>query len=423
MIKWISDYLGTASHDRIVEEPNVRIVDVRDMVDKPGNLPATALEKINEAVAYLKLGERVVVCCDYGISRSNAIAAGIVSRYEGVAFNEAVRKVMEAAGQKEIKIEVLAAVREALGEDRKTRNHEPSEKRILITGGSGFIGKALVGRLTEQEVYVPKRDEIDLVNGAVELDLCIKERNISHLVHLANPRVYTSSRAMGDSLVLLENVLIACRQNKIKLIYLSSWEVFSGYRANSLSAGVALPRLPKGVYGETKYLCELLIEQHHLQYDLEYALLRSSPVYGVDSDKPKFIFNFINKALCNEDIITHRYLNGLPKMDLLFIDDLVAALMSMIERNVGGALNVGSGNAVSTAEVARLIVEMIGSNSAIRHRDVGEYAPNIVMDCSRASAALDWQPAVDLKEGLGKLLAGKNAATGSPVAMRHRRRD
>jgi len=189
------------------------------------------------------------------------------------------------------------------------------------------------------------------------------------------------------------------------LIYLSSWEVYSGYRASSLSASAALPRLPKGVYGETKYLCELLIEQHHLQYDLEYALLRSSPIYGGDSDKPKFIFNFIRKALCDADIVTHRYLNGFPHMDLLFIDDLVAALVSMIVRNVGGPLNVGSGNAVSTAEVARLIIEMTGSKSAIEHRVIQEYAPNIVMDCSLARTVLDWEPAVALEEGLRMLLA------------------
>jgi len=406
MIKWISDYLGTASHDSLGDQQGVRIIDVRDLVDKPGNLPATAREKINEAVAYLNRGERVVVCCDYGISRSNAIAAGIVSLYEGLPFNEAVRKVVEATGEKEIKIDVLAAVRDALGESCKKGNNGLSEKRILVTGGSGFIGKALVRRLrTGQEVYAPGRDEIDLVNGAVELDLYIKERNISHLVHLANPRVYTTTRAMGDSLVLLENVLTACRQNKLKLIYLSSWEVYSGYRASSLSASAALPRLPKGVYGETKYLCELLIEQHHLQYDLEYALLRSSPVYGGDSDKPKFIFNFIRKALCDEDIVTHRYLNGFPHMDLLFIDDLVAALVSMIVRNVGGPVNVGSGNAVSTAEVARLIIEMTGSKSAIEHRVIQEYAPNIVMDCSLARTVLDWEPVVALEEGLRMLLA------------------
>ncbi len=407
MIKWISDYLGTAAHDRIADQDNLRIIDVRDLVDKPGNLPAVAREKINEAVAYLKRGEKVVVCCDYGISRSNAIAAGILSLSEEIPFNDAIRRVIEAAGEEEIKIEVLAAVRDALEDAGEKKRIQTNHQRIFVTGGSGFIGKALVSQLRgKHEVYASARDEIDLNSGPVNLDLFVREHDIDCIVHLANPRVYNTNRAMGESLVLLKNVLDVCRQNQIKLIYPSGWEVYSGYRSSNLLASETLPAHPKGIYGETKYLCELLLEEYRDNYGLKYVLLRSGPVYGGESDRPKFIFNFLAKAIRNETIVTHKYRNGFPALDLLHISDLVSALSRVADSDFNGPLHVGSGRGISTNEIARLIVEMTGSRSTIEHREIHDYAANIVMNSSLAKSVLGWQPNVAFEEGLGMLITG-----------------
>jgi UDP-glucuronate decarboxylase len=405
MIKWISAYLGTASFDSLGDQQGVRIIDVRDMVDKPGNLPAVAREKISEAVACLKRGEKIIVCCDYGISRSNALAAGILSRFEEIPLNDAIRKVIEATGQEEIKIEVLSAVRSALDDAAEKQRTHKNGKRVFVTGASGFIGKALIGELQgKHEVFSATRDQIDLNSGSVNLDLFVREHDIDCIVHLANPRIYNSNRAMGESLVLLKNVLDVCRQNQLKLIYPSGWEVYSGYQSSYLLASETLPPQPKGVYGETKYLCELLLEQYRDNYGLEYVLLRSGPVYGGGSEKPKFIFNFLAKAIRDETIVTHKYLNGFPTLDLLHISDLVSALARVIGSDYKSRIHVGSGRALSTNEVARLIVAMTGSRSNIEHREINDYAANIVMDCKLARSALGWQPDVLFEEGLRRII-------------------
>jgi len=407
MIRWITENLGTAAYEEVTQQSNIHIVDVRDMVDKTGNLANVARQKLEEALSHLNQGEKVIVCCDYGMSRSNAIAAGVLSCSAHLSFNDAVRQVMLATGEKGIKIEVLSAVRDAIEEglDTDVNNNMGSKKRILVTGGSGFIGSALIPHLRERyDVFAPKHKEIDLIKGTVNLDLLVKEQKIECIVHLANPHVYSTNEAIGETLVMLKNVLDVCRENEIKLIYPSSWEVYSGYRSMFLLASETLPKLPKGPYGESKYLCEILIEHHQCQYGLDCAILRSSPVYGVGGDKPKFIYNFLKKAINNEEILAHKYINGHPSLDLLYIDDLISAFLAVIESDYTGSINIGSGKSISTTEVAEFIVKSIGSTSPIEHHEIQDFAPNIVMDISIARSILNWKPKISIQDGIHCIL-------------------
>ena len=401
MIRWISEEIGSSSHSQVERASEIYILDVRDLVDKPGNLPQVARNKINEGLGQLKSGKRVVVCCDYGMSRSNAVAAGILSRHQNIPFDAAVREVLMQTGEREIKVDVLAAVRTALEEPAK---NEGDKSAVLITGGSGFLGGALSDGLREsRKVFNPSRKEIDLLNGAVELDLFIRNHDVGCLVHLANPHVFNTNKAIGETLVMLKNVLDVCRTNSIRLIYPSGWEVFSGYIGDH-NANESLPAQPKGVYGETKYLCELLLEQERRNYGLDYVLLRSGPIYGASSNRPKFIFNFLEKATRNERIVTHRYENGFPRLDLLHVDDLTDAMFRIINSDYSGTLHVGSGRGISTAEIAQLIVKMTGSSSEIEHAQIGEYVANITMDSTRAKSILGWQPRTTFEAGLESLL-------------------
>jgi UDP-glucuronate decarboxylase len=127
-------------------------------------------------------------------------------------------------------------------------------------------------------------------------------------------------------------------------------------------------------------------------------------VYGPGGDRPKFIWNFLQKALRNEEIVAHRYLNGLPTLDLLYVDDLRAAILAAIQRRVQGEINLGTGIGTSTTEIAQRIVERVGSRSVIRHHDISGYAGNIVMDIKRAATTLGWRPNVDLAGGLENLI-------------------
>ena len=398
-IRWITPLLGTAPALSVNKDVDLNIIDVRDLVDKAGNRADAVLNKITEGCESLRAGHKTVVCCDYGISRSNAVAVGILAMYESIPFETAAHRVLEATGEKEIKVDPLQAVRRALGEYQKKTHHE--KLRILVTGGTGTIGKPVSRKLSEaHEVITPNRNEIDLQQGTTQLDLIAGEKEIDCIVHLANTRVYTSNIALGDTLTMLRNVLDVCVTRDIKLIYLSCWEVYSGYRSSHLMADESLPSLPKGPYAETKYLCEILIEHCRRTQGLRCAMLRSSPVYGIGSDKPKFIYNFIDKIKRSQRIVTHRYSNGLPSLDLLYIDDLVAAVVKTVSSDFSGNLNIGTGVVTSTRRVAEILRDLLGGQNEIDATLIDSDAACISMDSSKAHEMLGWQATIGVEQGL-----------------------
>jgi nucleoside-diphosphate-sugar epimerase len=290
-------------------------------------------------------------------------------------------------------------------------------RKILITGIGGFIGSALAARLGKNYCLVrPVRQELNLLDKTANLDSIIKKENVDTIVHLANPRIYTTTDSMGQSLLMLKNVLDVCRENRLTLLYTSSWVVYSGYNTTCLFASESLPVRPKGTYGEAKALCEILINQYRDLYNLNIYMLRLSPVYGVGSNKPNFISTFFQKALTNETIFTHKYINGLPVFDLIYIDDVVRAIEAVVKTDPGNSLdlNIGSGIGYSTFDIAKLIKEISCSNSPIMHQQISDFACNIVMDTGKAREILKWHPEINIKDGLKEMMcrivAGTNMA-------------
>ena len=427
MINWITNNLGTSSCKNIFDvdiiikksyiNRNIYIIDIRDLVDKSGNSVDSIKQKIDDAIEHINKGQNVVVCCDYGISRSNAIASGILSKIENIPFNDAVRKVIETTGAN-IKIDVLNAVRKAIDDSNDISSEYNNlinkiEKRILVTGGNGFIASHLVPELRKKyDVYISSHKcerfsanrDIDLLNDTIELDILIKELKINHIIHLANPRIYTDNKAMGDTIVMLKNVAEVCIRNNVKLIFPSGWEVYSGYDSEYLRVSEYAPRYPKGPYGEAKYLCEMLLEQYKSLYDLKYTIIRSGPIYGGKSDRPKFIHNFIQKATNNETIVTHHYINGYPYLDLLHISDLIPIFFSIIDNDYIGSINIGSGIGISTNDIAQLIVKLLNSNSEIRHQEIDDYTPNIIMNNTLVKKLFGWDSKIRIEDGIEKLI-------------------
>jgi UDP-glucuronate decarboxylase len=404
MINWILDHkLGTAPFEAVDKlEGNIQILDVRDLVDKDGNTPENVKIKIDLAVTWLKENKTVLVCCDYGISRSNAIAAGVLSVYQNIPLDDAVRQAINATGEKFIKLEVIEVIRRSL----EPRAEKSREDTILITGGSGFIGGQLSTALkTNYRIISPSREKVNLSTDVFELDDLIKKNQASILIHLANPRIYTTNNAVGEMLTVLKNVLDVCGINSTHLVFLSSWEIYSGYSASALLADEALPARPSSSYGMAKALGENLIEQHKLKSNFPVTILRSSPVYGVGSERPKFIYNFYNQAKQNQEIVTHEYENGFPSLDLLHVSDLVSAVKKVLDRRATGVFNVGSGKLHTTASVAEKIVAFTGSQSVIYHSKIRGNASNIMMNTRRLHEMTDWTAKIGLDEGLQSLFS------------------
>jgi nucleoside-diphosphate-sugar epimerase len=399
MIRWITEHLGTGPALDVLGAKGLSILDVRDLVDKPGNEVSAVAAKIEQGLAALNRGERVVVCCDYGISRSNSIAAGLLAKFEDLGFEHAVRRVMEATGVREIKPGPLAAVRNAVGSIQRAPTL--TKNRVLVTGCTGFIGRAL-SRIEAAgiEWIMPTRDELDLLSGSTQLNLLVTEYAVDQVVHLANPRVYTSNLSMGNTLTMLRNVIEVCVSHDVLMTYLSSWELYSGYVSNSLLADESLPAFPKGPYGETKALAEMLINHARKIDGLKCSVLRPAPIYGLDSDKPKFIYNFIDAARAGRPIITHRYRNGDPALDLIYIDDVISALIGTIQARQPTKLNLGTGALTTTRDVAKIVCEHLGSKVPIQSQAIDTTVASVAMNSGKAKAALDWRPRMGLRDGL-----------------------
>jgi len=407
-VRWITPLLGTASAISVQDLPDTHVIDVRDLVDKAGNNRQAVLQKIRQGVELLEQGKRAIVVCDYGISRSNAVATGILASFEKIAFGVAVRRVLEATGESQIKLDPLNAVQEALGLSF-SRVQSGKYRSVLVTGGSGFLGRRLSASISDEfRVVSPTREQLDISLGNTQLNLLTAEENIDCLVHLANPRVYTSNVAMGQTITMLRNVIEVSVMQNIPMVYLSSWEIYSGY-AGMLRADESTPALPRGPYGETKYLAEVLIEHSRRTEGLQCALLRSSPVYGSGSDRPKFLFNFIEKAKQAQTIRTHRYSNGEPALDLLYVDDLISALTATLRCGFVGTLNLGTGEVTSTRQIAQMLINRLGSHSQIEQSPINANVASIAMDSRRAIAVLDWQPTVTLERGLDRMLLEINS--------------
>jgi len=400
-VRWITEYLGTAPAASMRLEPGVAVLDVRELVDKGGNDPERVRQKIAQGIDVIRTGKRLVICCDYGISRSNAIAAGILAKLRGTTVDQSVRDIIAATGEGEIKIELLDIAR-AVVEGPARGASDDEARRVLLTGGDGFLGRVVAEqfRRMKVEVVAPSSRELDLITGRAELDMLVRSKCIGSVVHLANPRVYTSNLALGETLVMLRNVLEVCSRNDAWLLYPSGWEVYSGYPATRLLADESLPLHASGPYGETKVLCETLIGHFRRAEGLNRALLRSSPVYGPGSNRPKFIFTFIEKARKGESITTHRYINAEPALDLLHVTDIARAIAKTVAVRFVGDLNIGTGTVSSTRQIAEWIVQWLKSLSTIDIVPIRRNVANIAMDYGKAKREVGWCPEITVEDGV-----------------------
>jgi len=404
MIRWINDYIGTAAWNNVAHVKDITILDVRNLVDKVGNDTTEVGKKIEEGLSMLGTTSKIVVCCDYGMSRSNSIAAGIIAKKENIDFSDAVNLVIDKTGEKEIKIGMLDSVQQTLSglQDNTTK-----KQKILVTGANGFIGKYLQQLIAKKDnadyIFLSSKD-IDLAHDVVRLNMLCKKEGIGTIIHLASPRIYTTSISFGQTIVMLKNVLDVCIQNNIKLVYTSSWEVFSGYKTTGLLINETMRLNPGGTYGQSKMLCENLVAHYVEDLNLQAIILRICPVYGLGADKPKSIWNFAEKAFANKEIKTHLYNNGLPTIELLHIEDAADAIAKAADFPGVGIFNISSGNPVSTKSLAEMIVELAGSTSKVTHTQLDLVTHNITLDNTKAAKILGWTPTKSLKEGLIEII-------------------
>ena len=403
MICWITDKIGTGAFEKVAEQKgSFDILDVRQLVDKPGNSAVEVKKLIHSALEILNQGKKIVICCDHGISRSNAIASGVIAKSKNISFYDAVRIVLDKTNHAEIKPGLLDVVQESLGS--KMKNISKS-KSILITGSTGDIGRELTPRLKNSfDTFPVSSKEINLLKDLSLLHVLVKEKKIKTIVHLANPRVINTNASLGEALTMLKNVIDVCLLHKCKLIFISSLEVYAGSFQNKIKVTSKTKLQPKGVQGETNYLCEELIRQSSRFDQLNYCIVRMPAVYGKNCLKPKFLLNFISKAKTGRKIETHKYSNGFPFVDMLHIDDAVECIYKILKKGVVGEFSISGKDPLSTHSIAEIVVRKLKSSSEISSISIRDKYCNIVADNQIAFKNFGWKPIRKFNEALDELI-------------------
>jgi len=288
---------------------------------------------------------------------------------------------------------------------------------VLVTGGAGFIGSHLVERLVEKgcSVIVVDNllrgeldnlsnvlDKIKFVKGSIRNYALMEElvKNSNFVFHLAslsrvlpsieNPRLCFKINVEGTEIIAR-----LCSKYRKKLIFSSSREVYGSPKY--LPVDEAHPLNPENPYGASKVSGEKMIEAYAKSYELSYVTLRLTNVYG-SRDFDRVIPIFIENALKEQNLVVY----GANKiLDFVYIEDVINAFTAAMDSIDNQTLNIGSGVGLSIMELANLIKKVTGKEVGIviKESRKGE-VDKFVADIKRAKDILNWEPKINLEEGL-----------------------
>jgi UDP-glucose 4-epimerase len=294
--------------------------------------------------------------------------------------------------------------------------------RILITGGSGFIGSHLAERLVKEgyKVYIIDNllrgnlinlshvwDEIEFINGDIRnyqlMSNAVRKADI--IIHLAaisrvmpsikKPELCFEINTMGTEIV----ARLCAKYNK-KLIFSSSREVYG--TPQYLPVDEDHPLIPENPYGASKIAAEGILKSFSKCYNLSYIILRLTNVFG-PRDFDRVVPIFIEKSIKNEDLIIYGYEKV---MDFIYISDVTEAFIKSLNTNETNlTLNIGSGVSVKLLDIAKLIRNTIGGHGKLiikkaRKGEVVKFVANI----KRAKSILGWEPKIPLEVGIKEIL-------------------
>jgi UDP-glucuronate decarboxylase len=303
-------------------------------------------------------------------------------------------------------------------------------RRVLVTGGAGFIGSHLCERLLArgEEVlcvdnfFTATRPNVaDLMtNPNFELlrhDVCfplyVEVDKIYNLACPASPIHYqfdpvqTTKTSVHGAI----NMLGLAKRVKAKILQASTSEVYGDPTVHPQIEeywGNVNPVGPRSCYDEGKRCAETLFFDYRRQHKLRIKVARIFNTYGprMHPNDGRVVSNFIVQALRNKNITV--YGDGAQTRSFCYVDDLVNGLIRLMETgdDVIGPVNLGNPGEFTIRQLAELIIEFTSSASKIVHRPLPTDDPKQRQpDISKAQELLDWRPTVPLRDGLAKTIA------------------
>ena len=304
------------------------------------------------------------------------------------------------------------------------------EKRILVTGGSGFLGSHLCDRLLAEGANVICVDNFfsgarsniehllghkrfELIRHDVTFPLYIEVDQIYNLacpaspIHYQRDPVQTTKTSVHGAI----NMLGLAKRVRAKILQASTSEVYGDPSVHPQTEeywGNVNPIGPRSCYDEGKRCAETLFFDYRRQHNLSIKVARIFNTYGprMHPNDGRVVSNFIVQALLGHDITI--YGDGSQTRSFCYVDDLIDGLTRLMESADGviGPINIGNPTEFTILQLASQVIEFVGSGSRIVHRPLPMDDPRQRQpDISKARDVLMWSPGTPLAEGLSRTIA------------------
>jgi len=298
------------------------------------------------------------------------------------------------------------------------------KRRVLITGGAGFLGSHLCDRMiagghevicmdnfftgTRENVsHLLQNPSFELVRGDVNEPRIIEVDEVYHLACPASPVHYQRNpvRTIRTCVMGTLNMLELCREVHAKLLIASTSEVYGDPRVHPQTEGYwghVNPIGPRACYDEGKRCAEAVAVSFSRQYRVPLRIARIFNTYGqrMHPDDGRVVSNFAVQALNGRPITI--YGKGEQTRSFCYASDLIDGLVRLMNSSIDAQpVNLGNPEEYTILELARKIVELSGSDAEFKHEPLPQDDPvRRRPDISRAKEGLGWEPTVPLAEGL-----------------------